>query len=94
MEEGIYIQAAIISDREIKKEFHGKNVYYFSELFLDENTDCIVVTPLETTSRKIITMLKQNGYENNYYENKYANLIDPVTGRLIATPYMVASLKK
>ncbi len=94
LEEGIYIQAAIISDREIKKEFHGKNVYYFSELFLDENTDCIVVTPLETTSRKIITMLKQNGYENNYYENKYANLIDPVTGRLIATPYMVASLKK
>lgn len=93
-EAGIYIQAAIISNGEIKREFHGKNVYYFSELSLDESRDCIVVTPFETTSRKITTMLKQNGYENNYYENKYANLIDPITGSLKTSPYMVITLKK
>lgn len=94
IEAGIYIQAAIISDGEAKKEFHGKNVYYFSELSLDENRDCIVVTPFETTSRGIIAKLKQKGYENNYYENKYANLIDPVTGNLLSSCYMVATLKK
>lgn len=94
LEAGIYIQAAIISDGENKKEFHGKNVYYFSELSLDENRDCIVVTPFETTSRRIIAMLKQNGYENNYYENKYANLIDPVTCDYKTTPYIVTALKK
>lgn len=94
LEAGIYIQAAIISEGEIKREFHGKNVYYLSELSLDENRDCIVVTPFETTSRGIIASLKQNGYENNYYENKYANLIDPVTGSLKTTPYMVTTLKK
>lgn len=94
LEAGIYIQAAIISDEEIKREFHGKNVYYLSELSLDENRDCIVVTPFETTSRGIIAMLKQKGYENNYYENKYANLINPVTGTFLNTPYMVATLKK
>lgn len=93
VEAGIYIQAVIISDGEIKREFHGRDVYYFSEVSLDESKDCIVVTPFETTSRKIIAMLRQNGYENNYYENKYANLIDPVTGQLITTPYMFATLK-
>ena len=94
LEAGIYIQAAIISDGEIKGEFHGKNVYYLSELSLDENRDCIVVTPFEMTARKIMAILKQNGYENNYYENKYANLIDPVTGLLRSSPYMVTTLKK
>ena len=94
LEAGIYIQAAIISDGEIKREFHGKNVYYLSELSLNENRDCIVVTPFETTSRKIIAMLKQNGYENNYYENKYANLIDPITGSFKNTPYIATTLKK
>ena len=94
VEAGIYIQAAIISDGEIKREFHGKNIYYFSELSLDESRDCIVVTPFETTSRAIIAKLKQNGCENNCYENKYANLIDPITGSLITTPYMVITLKK
>lgn len=93
-EAGIYIQAAIVSDGEIKREFHGKKVYFFSELSLDENRDCIVVTPFETTSRGIIAMLKQNGYENNYYENKYANFIDPITGGVKTTPYMVIALKK
>lgn len=94
LEAGIYIQAAIVSDGEIKKEFYGKDVYYLSEVSLNENRDCIVVTPFETTSRKIIAMLKQNGYENNYYENKYATLIDPVTGSFRGTPYTVAALKK
>lgn len=93
-EAGIYIHAAIISDGEIKREFHGKRVYYLSELSLDENRDCIVVTPFEPTARKIIAMLKQNGYENNYYENKYASLIDPITGQLRRNPYPVATLKK
>lgn len=93
-EAGIYIQAAIISDGESPKLFHGKNVRYFSEISLDENRDCIVVTPFEETSRKIIAMLKRNGYENNIYENKYANLIDPVTGSFKTTSYIVAALKK
>lgn len=93
-EAGIYIQAVIISDGEIKREFHGKEVHYFSELSLNQNRDCIVVTPFETTSRGIIAMLKQNGYENNYYENKYANLIDPITSSLKSFRYMVIALKK
>lgn len=93
-EAGIYIQAAIISDGEIKREFHGKNVYYFSELSLDKNKDCIVVTPFEQIAREIIAMLKQNGYENNCYENKFANLIDPVTCSFNSSPYVVTTLKK
>lgn len=38
-------------------------------------------------------MLKQKGYQNNYYENKYAILIDPVIGSIEATSYAVAALK-
>lgn len=92
-EAGIYIQAMIISDGETKKAFYGKNVYYFSELSLDGNRECIVVTPFETNSRRIIAMLRQSGYENNIYENKFANLIDPITSSFKSIPYTVAALK-
>lgn len=80
-EAGISIKAAIISDGEIKKEFHGLDVYYLSEVSINNRSDAIVVTPFERTSRGIQNQLEPKRY--NCYYNKFRFLINPVIGNWV-----------
>lgn len=78
LEEGIRIKAVIVSDGEIKKEFHGADVCYLSEISIDNTSDAIVVTPFEKTSRGIRSQLEPKGY--SCYYNKFRFMMHPIIG--------------
>ena len=78
LEAGIGIKAVIVSDGEAKKEFHGLDVYYLSEVSINNKSDAIVVTPFGRTSRGIQNQLEPKSY--HCYFNKFRMMINPVIG--------------
>lgn len=80
-EAGIRIKAVIVSDGETKKEFHGVDVYYLSDISINNRSDAIVVTPFTRTSREIQKQLEIKSY--HCYYNKFMMLIHPVIGSWI-----------
>ena len=81
LEAGINIKAVILSDGEAKKEFHGLDVYYLSEISINNRNDAIVVTPFGRTSRGIQNQLETKSY--HCYFNKYRTMMNPVIGNWI-----------
>ncbi len=81
MEAGISVKAVIISDGEKKKEFHGLDVYYLSEISINNKSDAMVVTPFKRTSRKIQNQLDLKGY--HCYYNKFIIMVNPIIGTWI-----------
>ena len=81
LEDGIHIKAVIVSDGQTKKEFHGLDVYYLSEISINNRRDAIVVTPYEGRAREIERQLTPQGY--HCYYNKFRMIMNPIIGNWV-----------
>lgn len=81
LEACIRIKAVIVSDGETKKNFHGLDVYYLSEISINNKNEAIVVTPFERTSREIQIQLDPKGY--HCYYSRFSFLMHPIIGNWV-----------